>query len=492
MLAVKSGRKNLNSSFLRIILLLVFFSVWGTALSWAVPVRYIVTFVEETPLAVQERIIEESGSSVLNRIPLLNAWIIELPADRAEESLNSLQSQSEVKEIERDTSIKIQNEGGIQGPLVVPVDPEPVEGGYTWNLLQIYLDEVHPKAEKKKEQRVKVAVLDTGIDASHPDLAGVVVGGYNARAGEDETDYMDRNGHGTHIAGIIAAAAGKPEEWRAMRGIAPQAALYAVRVLQDDGGGYLSDLINGLSWVYEHPKIRVVNMSLGFYEGSPLLHKVIQLLYKSGVVMVASAGNYDSPVAHGEGGEGEGGEGEGGEGEGGEGEGGESEGGEGAEDCINQTVKYPARYPETIGVGATDSEAKITYYSINGPEVDLVAPGGTRSEMPIVSTIPYQLDETSGKVTQGEGGEGEGGEGEGGEGNVDKRTYYGLGSGTSQAAAHVTGVVALMLNVNPKLTPEAVLEILQKTAMDLGASSEAQGAGLIDAALAVDMAMKWR
>ena len=79
-------------------------------------------------------------------------------------------------------------------------------------------------------------------------------------------------------------------------GVAREARLIAVRVLDDAGGGHVSDLINGLSWVYSHPYIRVVNMSLGFYKGSPypLLQRIVKLLYNAGVVMVAAAGNYRS------------------------------------------------------------------------------------------------------------------------------------------------------------------------------------------------------
>ena len=159
-------------------------------------------------------------------------------------------------------------------------------------------------------------MLDTGIDYTHPDLAARVVDCYNARAGEDTTDCMDYNGHGTHIAGIIAANMSSSSGGQSLRiGIASEARLIAVRVLNDAGGGFVSDLINGLSWVYSRPYIRVVNMSLGFYKASPypLLERIVKLLYDAGVVMVAAAGNYKTavqpvsgnttPVAAGEGGE---------------------------------------------------------------------------------------------------------------------------------------------------------------------------------------------
>jgi subtilisin family serine protease len=194
----------------------------------------------------------------------------------------------------------------------------------------------------------------------------------------------------------------------------------------------------------------------------------------------------------------------------------------------NGRVKFPARYPETIAVAAADCDAHIAYYSIPGEEVDLVAPGGTRG-CPVISLLSSGISTSSPantcvtssnpaaagavadplaaageggegeggeclaatgdggealNVAAGEGGEGEGGEGEGGEGEGGEA--YGRGSGTSQAAAHVTGVVALMLDVNPWLTPDEVRMILLETAVfDPSISMLQQGAGRINADAAV-------
>jgi subtilisin family serine protease len=149
---------------------------------------------------------------------------------------------------------------GVAGVLITPTTP-PV-GRSRWNFAQIDFD---LDKGKYKRRGIRVALLDTGVDYLHPDLAGRVVSCYNARAGEPETDCMDYNGHGTHVAGIIAASETLPTGQPGLvPGLAPAARLYAVRVLDNAGGGYVSDLINGLSWVYNHPEIRVVNMSLGF------------------------------------------------------------------------------------------------------------------------------------------------------------------------------------------------------------------------------------
>ncbi|RMF92448.1 MAG: hypothetical protein D6736_03505 [Nitrospinota bacterium] len=202
------------------------------------------------------------------------------------------------------------------------------------------------------------------------------------------------------------------------------------------------------------------------------------------MVMVASAGNSDTYI---------------GQSEGADSEGADSEGADSGQDCGVQQVKYPARYAETIGVGATDGDGRVTPYSIRGEEVDLVAPGGTRTE-PIISTMTTagSLEVTGNAVAASEGADSEGADSEGADSEgadssqIEYTPYYGTASGTSQAAAHVTGVVALLLGVNPELTPDDVLQILQKTAMDLGEPVEAQGAGLLDAAQAVKEVRKER
>jgi subtilisin family serine protease len=301
-------------------------------------------------------------------------------------------------------------------------------------------------------------------------------------------------------------------------------------------------VINGLSWVYNHPEIRLVNMSLGFYKTSPypLLQRIVTMLYEAGVIMVASAGNYRADcitIVH----------------QVAEGEGGDGEGGDtltvldaNGQPC-NRRVKFPARYPETIAVAATASDRNITDYSISGSEVDVVAPGGTRlhpvlstttsQRLPVVgSTCPLGASASSvvaggdsqvtaaggdgqvlavaaggdSQVAAGEGGDsqvvatGEGGDcsaaaGEGGDSQIvaageggDGQVLYGAGSGTSQAAAHVTGLIANLLIKNPMLTPDDVRMILYATAVDLQVSPLSQGAGLIDVYEAVDLGEIWR
>lgn len=131
---------------------------------------------------------------------------------------------------------------------------------------------------------VDVAVLDTGIDLNHPDLR--VVGGYNAVRGGD---YRDYHGHGTHVAGTIAAL----DNGFGVVGVAPGARLWSVRVLPRSGSGRWSDVIRGLDWVTQRAgTIEVANLSLGdqVVDDSDI-HAAVQACVGAGVTLVVAAGN---------------------------------------------------------------------------------------------------------------------------------------------------------------------------------------------------------
>lgn len=176
---------------------------------------------------------------------------------------------------------------------------------------------------------VKVAVVDTGIDLSHPDLSANIKGGYNAINSLKSAN--DDNGHGTHVAGIIAAL----DNAVGVIGVVPQADLYAVKVLSRTGSGYVSDIIEGLDWAIANG-MQVVNMSLGTSVDVQSFHDAIVRTYQAGVVLVAAAGN-----------------------------------------AYGGAVTYPARYPEVVAVSSTDSADNIASFSSVGPEVDLAAPGAS-------------------------------------------------------------------------------------------------------------------
>lgn len=173
---------------------------------------------------------------------------------------------------------------------------------------------------------IKVAIVDTGIDLTHPDLADNLKGGVSTVW--YTTSFNDDNGHGTHVAGIAAAL----DSAIGVVGVGPKIDLYAVKVLDRRGSGYLSDVIEGLQWVIDNG-MQVANMSLGTSSDVTSFKEAIQKVNQAGITQVAAAGN------------------------------------------TGGSVIYPAAYPEVIAVSATDKTDTIASWSSRGPEVDLAAPG---------------------------------------------------------------------------------------------------------------------
>ena len=184
---------------------------------------------------------------------------------------------------------------------------------------------------------VKVAVIDTGIDKDHPDLASNIKGGVNyvpsgIKVNPDKWD--DDNGHGTHCAGIIAAV----DNTEGVIGVAKETDLYGVKVLDRRGSGYLSDVIAGIQWAIDND-MDVISMSLGSGSDSQSLEDACDSAWDAGIVVVASAGN------------------------------------EGDGDISTNEYSYPAAYSSVIAVAATDSTDAVPDWSNSGSYVELAAPG---------------------------------------------------------------------------------------------------------------------
>jgi subtilisin len=200
-----------------------------------------------------------------------------------------------------------------------------------WGVWRIFADVAHDSGNKGTG--IQVAVLDTGIDYTHPDLAGNFKGGYDF-VFEDDDPYDDNpRSHGTHVAGVIAAE----DNAAGVIGVAPEAYIYAVKVLDGGGSGYLSWIISGIEWAVDN-EMDIINLSLEGPNITPL-QEACDTAYDAGVLLVAAAGNR------------------------------------------GLTVRFPAAYESVVAVTATDSlDAKA--FSPSGPEVELAAPG-----VDILSTI---------------------------------------------------------------------------------------------------------
>ncbi len=312
---------------------------------------------------------------------------------------------------------------------------------------------------------IGVAVIDSGVTAWHDDLADPAAP--TTQRVDQFVDFVDGQtqpyddyGHGTHVAGIIAGNGADSNGART--GIAPKSRLVVLKVLDEDGRGRISDVIAALDYAVAHKSefnIRVINMSIGagVYESynTDLLTLAAKRAVEEGIVVVAAAGNHgrndEGVTQHG-------------------------------------AISAPGNAPWVITVGAAShmgtasrADDTIAAFSSRGPTAydhaakpDLAAPGvGIYSLSSPGSTL---YDRWTNYLLPGAAG-------------VPGLPYQSL-SGTSQAAPVVAGTVALMLQANPSLTPNAVKAILQYTAeMYDGHSYLAQGAGFLNARGAVDLAL---
>ena len=191
--------------------------------------------------------------------------------------------------------------------------------------------------ESKKGSGVVIAVLDTGCQKDHPDLKDRIIGGRNFTSdfNGDETIFDDNNGHGTHVAGTIAAS----ENNQGVLGMAPQASLLILKVLGGNGSGSLQGIADAIHYAIDWKgaqgeAVRIISMSLGGPEGSQELHDAIIRATNSGILVVCAAGNTGK-----------------------------------------QELQFPGAYNEIVGVGAVDFNKKLAYFSTMNNEVDVVAPG---------------------------------------------------------------------------------------------------------------------
>lgn len=270
---------------------------------------------------------------------------------------------------------------------------------------------------------VTVAVLDTGIDKSHGDLAGRWVSGFDFV--NQDADASDDNGHGTFVSGIIGASwdGNAPiahcvpfsTAGGGFAGVAGDVRILPVKILDDRGFGDSAALIAGLDYAVTQGA-RVINLSLGSPVIEPGEKEALDRAIAAGVVVVAASGN---------------------------------QGG---------SVLFPAAYPPVVAVGATDASGSVAFYSNKGAQLDLVAPGGGAAfsqYLPgqnIFSTVLQCAATASAADYPRKTGD----------------SFYGTALGTSFAAPFVTGAAALLFAWDASLTADQVVNRLISTADDIG------------------------
>lgn len=189
--------------------------------------------------------------------------------------------------------------------------------------------------EYNSGSNITVAVVDTGIDYNHEDLVNKVIGGIDYTG---TGSYNDNEGHGTHVAGTIAAISNNA---KGILGIAPSTKLLAVKVLDANGEGDTLSISQGIIWAADHGA-KIINLSLGSTSSDQILKNSIDYASNKGVILVAAAGNDGS-----------------------------------------KNICYPAAYDNVLSVGATNESNELASFSNFGDKIDFVAPG-----VNILSTVP--------------------------------------------------------------------------------------------------------
>jgi subtilisin len=347
----------------------------------------IVGFKQGVGVLQSRNILETYGIKIKKELPLVDACLCEVEPHNAR--VQQLSQDPFIEYIEDDYEAAIQ-----VMPYAVSAKPKGQE--IPWGVKKI---SVLPVWKTCKGEGVRVGIVDTGVDLSHPDLKDNIK---EAHGVLDCKNVVDDNGHGTHVAGTIAAL----DNDIGVVGVAPKVEIYSVKAFDKNGKSTVSGIVEALNWCLEK-EVHVVNMSFGIKNNSITLRRAVKALHKSGIVLVAAAGNA---------------------------------GGE-------NSVLYPAKYPEVIAVAACGQDERPASFTSSGPEVDITAPG-----VDILSTY--------------------------------KDGQYKLMSGTSMAAPHVSGAAALLLSIH-QMKAEEVKELLKSAARDLGFPKEKQGAGLVDVEKAV-------
>ena len=296
-----------------LIFLSVVFSVSGVFASSEKAPRKIIVFQKSfSNKAAQMALMKKNGAIPIKPLRIINGMAVYLPA-QAQSALEKRLG-DEILRIDEDLLLygTAKPSGGDQPPQDLPWGIDRIGADIAWG--------------NSNGTMVNVAILDTGADLDHLDLADNIKGNYNAISPRKSA--KDDHGHGTHVTGIVAAV----NNDIGIVGVGPQINIYAVKVLNRKNEGTLTDILDGLQWCIDN-HMQVINMSFGSLYSNLSFHDAIIAVHNAGIVQVAAAGNTGGAII------------------------------------------YPAKYPETIAVSSVNSSDQLAASSSRGAEIDLSAPG---------------------------------------------------------------------------------------------------------------------
>jgi hypothetical protein len=282
------------------------------------PVRKIITFKPGGAALEYSAMLEGVGGKVVKELPFVDSVVVELPPEFIErEGLQQILSYENVLAVEDDFEVDLL--------CFFKSSPNLTHQTVPWGVDRIKA----PNAwQAGRGKGVKVGIVDTGVDVGHRDLK------QNIKAAVDVTgsggEGVDLHGHGSHVAGTIAALNNEI----GVVGVAPEAEIHAVRSFDKYGRARISDIVAGVTWCVEND-MQVVNMSFGSKDESTALKTAIEKGLSKGMIFVAAAGN----------------------------------------DGRDNSVVFPARHPGVVAVSAISQDERIASFSSTGPEVDVTAPG---------------------------------------------------------------------------------------------------------------------
>ena len=282
--------------------------------------RILVKFKAGTSEAAKHQFHRAQGAAVIGQLEQIGVHILKIPAGKVPEKVLAYRNNPAVAYAEPDY---------IATAFVEVIDPDLDK---QWGILKIQAPEAW---DVSTGQDIKIAILDTGVDQNHEDLAGKIIENADFTG---STSVDDRYGHGTHVAGIAAAVTNNA---LGVAGVGYNCGILNGKVLADDGSGAYSWIASGIIWATDKGA-KVINMSLGGRLGSYALLEAVNYAWNHGVVVVAAAGNNGTSKAN-----------------------------------------YPAYYTNCIAVAATDSSDAKASFSNYGSWVDVAAPG-----VNIYSTMP--------------------------------------------------------------------------------------------------------